>query len=226
MRYWPPSWPAPRDSCSSRSSARTWFRRVRTVAAGGNLLDQRSTAALMERLRERSSARRRPVRQTDRTRAEIVDLIGEGLTNRIIAKRMHLARRRSRTTSPASSRNSTSPAAPRSRCWRRRHRRATSRARSARIWARSAGSWAQSVFWATRGTCQSSRVPRPLSPGPTVKSPSHSAARIRRFSNPLRRVPGSMPRPSSVISTVSSPPGARRRRAPRSGRHPNAAVHC
>ena len=63
---------------------------VRTVAAGGNLLDQRSTAALMERLRGRGHADDPFGKLTDRER-EIVDLIGEGLTNRIIAKRMHLA---------------------------------------------------------------------------------------------------------------------------------------
>ncbi|GED97649.1 response regulator [Gordonia crocea] len=64
---------------------------VRTVAAGGNLLDQRSTAALMERLRGRSTGPGDPfAKLTDRER-EIVDLIGEGLTNRLIAKRMHLA---------------------------------------------------------------------------------------------------------------------------------------
>lgn len=64
---------------------------VRTVAGGGNLLDQRSTAALMDRLRGRSTTADDPfAKLTDRER-EIVDLIGEGLTNRIIAKRMHLA---------------------------------------------------------------------------------------------------------------------------------------
>ena len=64
---------------------------VRTVAGGGNLLDQRSTAALMDRLRGRSTTADDPFSKlTDRER-EIVDLIGEGLTNRIIAKRMFLA---------------------------------------------------------------------------------------------------------------------------------------
>ena len=64
---------------------------VRTVAGGGNLLDQRSTAALMDRLHGRSTTADDPFSKlTDRER-EIVDLIGEGLTNRIIAKRMHLA---------------------------------------------------------------------------------------------------------------------------------------
>ncbi|MFT3899816.1 MAG: response regulator transcription factor [Gordonia sp. (in: high G+C Gram-positive bacteria)] len=64
---------------------------VRTVAAGGNLLDQRSTAALMERLRGRSAAADDPFATLTEREREIVDLIGEGLTNRIIAKRMHLA---------------------------------------------------------------------------------------------------------------------------------------
>ncbi|NNG96605.1 response regulator [Gordonia araii] len=64
---------------------------VRTVAAGGNLLDQRSTAALMERLRGRTAASDNPFAKLTEREREIVDLIGEGLTNRLIAKRMHLA---------------------------------------------------------------------------------------------------------------------------------------
>jgi len=64
---------------------------VHTVAGGGNLLDQRSTAALMERLRGRSATPTDPFGKLTEREREIVDLIGEGLTNRIIAKRMHLA---------------------------------------------------------------------------------------------------------------------------------------
>jgi DNA-binding NarL/FixJ family response regulator len=65
---------------------------VRTVAAGGSLLDARTTARLMDRLRQRESERPPdPLRDlTDRER-EILDLIGEGLTNRQIGERLFLA---------------------------------------------------------------------------------------------------------------------------------------
>jgi len=50
-------------------------------------------------------------RPAQRTRErEIISRIAEGLTNRQIGARVHLSRRRSRTTSPASWRNSASPA--------------------------------------------------------------------------------------------------------------------
>ncbi len=67
---------------------------VRTVARGQSLLDASATAKLMARLR---SAGEQPPRSrtslpglTDRER-EILDLIGEGLTNRQIGQRLYLA---------------------------------------------------------------------------------------------------------------------------------------
>ncbi|GAA3502674.1 response regulator [Streptomyces albogriseolus] len=67
---------------------------VRTVARGQSLLDASATAKLMARLR---SAGEQPAEEpdvlpglTDRER-EILDLIGEGLTNRQIGQRLYLA---------------------------------------------------------------------------------------------------------------------------------------
>jgi DNA-binding NarL/FixJ family response regulator len=62
---------------------------VRTVAAGGSLLDARSTAHVPARLRDKPA----PTRSTSSPSQErrILDLIGEGLTNRQIGERMFLA---------------------------------------------------------------------------------------------------------------------------------------
>ncbi|MDX6203413.1 MAG: hypothetical protein QOF82_3224 [Frankiales bacterium] len=63
---------------------------VRTVAGGGSLLDPKATARVLERLRT-------PVHQQDPLEAlteqerRILELIGEGLTNRQIGERMFLA---------------------------------------------------------------------------------------------------------------------------------------
>ena len=65
---------------------------VRTVAAGGSLLDARTTGQVMDRLRSGShGGRPDPLAElTDRER-EILDLIGQGLTNRQIGERLFLA---------------------------------------------------------------------------------------------------------------------------------------
>jgi DNA-binding NarL/FixJ family response regulator len=62
---------------------------VRTVAAGGSLLDPRATAAVMERMRAPKAAD--PLAGLTDQERRILDLIGEGLTNRQIAERMFLA---------------------------------------------------------------------------------------------------------------------------------------
>jgi two-component system, NarL family, response regulator DevR len=64
---------------------------VRDVAAGRSLLDPLATARVLERLRrgdDKGDARLENL--TDRER-RILDLIGEGLTNRQIGERLHLA---------------------------------------------------------------------------------------------------------------------------------------
>lgn len=65
---------------------------VRDVAAGKSLLDPVATERLLERLRssEAAKAEEREAGLTEQER-KILDLIGEGLTNRAIGERMHLA---------------------------------------------------------------------------------------------------------------------------------------
>ena len=63
---------------------------VRTVAGGGSLLDSRTTARVMERLRDQAAAKDPLAVLSDQER-RILDLIGEGLTNRQIGERMFLA---------------------------------------------------------------------------------------------------------------------------------------
>jgi DNA-binding NarL/FixJ family response regulator len=62
---------------------------VRTVAAGGSLLDPRAAAAVMERMRTPKPAD--PLAALTDQERRILDLIGEGLTNRQIGERMFLA---------------------------------------------------------------------------------------------------------------------------------------
>ena len=62
---------------------------VRTVAAGGSLLDPRATAAVMQRLRTPKALD--PLATLTDQERRILELIGEGLTNREIGQRMFLA---------------------------------------------------------------------------------------------------------------------------------------
>ncbi len=65
---------------------------VRTVAAGGSLLDARTTAQVMDRLRGTAAAPQSdPLAELTEREREILELIGEGLTNRQIGERLHLA---------------------------------------------------------------------------------------------------------------------------------------
>ncbi|MVU78353.1 response regulator [Nocardia sp. ET3-3] len=64
---------------------------VKEVAAGGSLLDNRAAAALMRHLRQRAENSHDPLsRLTDQERT-LLELLGEGLTNRQIGERMYLA---------------------------------------------------------------------------------------------------------------------------------------
>ena len=62
---------------------------VRTVAAGGSLLDPRATAIVLERMRTPKGAD--PLAALTDQERRILELIGEGLTNRQIGERMFLA---------------------------------------------------------------------------------------------------------------------------------------
>ncbi|HEV7974791.1 response regulator transcription factor [Amycolatopsis sp.] len=63
---------------------------VRAVGEGRSLLDNRAAAALMNRLRA-SVAKAGPLDELSERERTLLDLIGEGLTNRQIAERMFLA---------------------------------------------------------------------------------------------------------------------------------------
>ena len=63
---------------------------VREVGAGRSLLDNRAAATLMAKLRADAESRG-PVDQLTERERTLLDLIGEGLTNRQIAERMFLA---------------------------------------------------------------------------------------------------------------------------------------
>ncbi|MFF0815910.1 response regulator [Rhodococcus sp. NPDC003318] len=63
---------------------------IRTVAAGGSLLGDRDTAAVLARIRAQRSQNGLVDQLTDQEKV-VLELIGEGLTNREIGARMHLA---------------------------------------------------------------------------------------------------------------------------------------
>ena len=62
---------------------------VRTIASGGSLLDPRATTAVLERLRAPKA--KDPLAALSDQERQILQLIGEGLTNREIGERMFLA---------------------------------------------------------------------------------------------------------------------------------------
>jgi DNA-binding NarL/FixJ family response regulator len=64
---------------------------VRTVAAGQSMLDPRAASHLMARLRDRAAPRADPLAGLTGQERRILELIGDGLTNRQIGERMFLA---------------------------------------------------------------------------------------------------------------------------------------
>lgn len=63
---------------------------VKTVAAGESLLDPKTTARMLQRLRDQAN-RNDPLAALSDQERRILQLIGEGLTNRQIGDRMYLA---------------------------------------------------------------------------------------------------------------------------------------
>lgn len=63
---------------------------VRTVAQGRSLLDPESTTRMLKRLRE-EAVRKDPLSELTEQERRVLELIGEGLTNREIGARMYLA---------------------------------------------------------------------------------------------------------------------------------------
>ena len=64
---------------------------IRTVAGGGSLLDAEATARVMDRLRRGADAAPDPLAQLTKQERRILELIGEGHTNREIGEIMFLA---------------------------------------------------------------------------------------------------------------------------------------
>ncbi|WP_040690938.1 response regulator [Nocardia vinacea] len=64
---------------------------IREVGAGKSLLDNRAAAALMAKLRAEAEAKTGPLAALTEQERTLLDLLGEGLTNRQIASRMFLA---------------------------------------------------------------------------------------------------------------------------------------
>ena len=63
---------------------------VRTVAGGGSLLDPKTTLQAIDRMRTQAEAKD-PLQALTEQERRILDLIGEGLTNRQIGERLFLA---------------------------------------------------------------------------------------------------------------------------------------
>ena len=73
-------------------SGRSLVEAVRTVAAGGSLLDATLTASVMNKLRGENAAAPDPrYEQLSPQERRVLDLVAEGLTNRQIAERLFLA---------------------------------------------------------------------------------------------------------------------------------------
>ncbi|WP_410565293.1 response regulator [Amycolatopsis sp. cmx-4-61] len=73
-------------------SGRSLVEAVRTVAAGGSLLDATLTASVMNKLRGEDVAAADPrYEQLSPQERRVLDLVAEGLTNRQIAERLFLA---------------------------------------------------------------------------------------------------------------------------------------
>jgi DNA-binding NarL/FixJ family response regulator len=64
---------------------------VRTVASGQSLLDPRATARVLDRMRSATATAEQPAAGLTEQERTVLELIGEGLTNREIGERMFLA---------------------------------------------------------------------------------------------------------------------------------------
>jgi DNA-binding NarL/FixJ family response regulator len=80
----------PQAGGAGRSRGSDLVGAVRTVAAGQSMLDPHATSQLMARLRDRI-AKADPLAALTGQERRILELIGEGLTNRQISERMFLA---------------------------------------------------------------------------------------------------------------------------------------
>jgi len=76
------------------SSVKDFLKTIRSVAGGGSILPSRLTGSLFSQIAE-DAARNGKIKVSDvrltKRQREIVDLIGEGIGNKEIAQRLHLA---------------------------------------------------------------------------------------------------------------------------------------
>jgi two-component system, NarL family, response regulator DevR len=66
------------------------IKAIRVVGSGGSLLDPRTTASLMERIR-REREEHDPLQALTEQERAVFDLIGQGMTNRQIGEKLYLA---------------------------------------------------------------------------------------------------------------------------------------
>ena len=81
----------PRDTCSSRCAGTDLVDAIRTVAAGGSLLDPAVTQRVLERIRNGGEHEPEELRSLTPQERRILELIAQGLTNRQIGAEMFLA---------------------------------------------------------------------------------------------------------------------------------------
>ena len=158
---------------------------VRTLAAGESILDPEAASRVMKRMRDQA-AHSDPLTGLTAQEQRILELIGEGLTNRQIGERLFLAEK--------TVKNYVSALFAKLGM----ERRTQAAAFAARVFDEPG----QRPQLASRfclgsrpgsGTRQCSSVP-PLSAGPTVSVPPYCSARWARLASPLRREVSVMPR--------------------------------
>ena len=181
---------------------------VRTVASGESMLDPEAASRVMRRMREQAE-RSDPLAALTGQERKILELIGEGLTNRQIGEQLYLAEktvknyvsglftklgmeRRTQAAAYAARVFGDDTAAP--------ARRLTGRTAPG---GRRTGYCCSGAGRATPVRCRRPRRARPAC------SPPSAAARSARLARPLRRPPGLIPEPLSwTVSTRSRPPPA------------------
>jgi DNA-binding NarL/FixJ family response regulator len=179
---------------------------VRAVASGESMLDPEAASRVMQRMRDQAQ-RSDPLAELTPQERRILELIGEGLTNRQIGERMYLAEK--------TVKNYVSALFAKLGM----ERRTQAAAYAARLFAGTsgqardepdnlpAGPAAVPPPRLGSGTRHSSAVP-PLPAGLVRRVPPSWPARSARFARPLFRAAGFIPRPSSLTRSTRSAPAS------------------
>src|SRR5699024_5588910 len=181
----------------------------RTVAQGRSLLDPESTTRMLKRLRE-EAGRKDPLSELTEQESRVLELIGEGLTNREIGARMYLAEKTvknyvSRVLAKLGMARRTQAAAYAVRLSMDQTGLSAGRKRPPRTFSQT-DTGGSEPFLPRAGADHSMSVP---SPGPlvTVIVPPSSSAREVALCRPLRLVTFSeMPQPLSETRSTTSLP--------------------